>query len=167
MSVRASYCGGFRSGVRPRGVWRDVARATSKRRMIGTVIPAGWVAGNSLHVACYRDGDAARTAALHALLSSFVVEAQVRARLTTGHMSLGIVRQARVPMLDPSLIDVLSSLAYDAMNGGGLKAEHRLELAVARAYGLTRDEMARLLDDFPKLDEGEREALISAAAWTD
>jgi len=167
MSVRSALCGGFHSAARPRAVWRDVARATSKRRMIGTVIPAGWVAGNSLHVACYRDGDPDRTVALHALLSSFVVEAQVRARLTTGHMSLGVVRQARIPTLTGRLINGLSSLARIAMNGGGMPAEHRLEIAVAKAYGLDRDDMARLLDDFPKLEECEREALTSIAAWTE
>ena len=153
MSVRPSLCAGFHSASRPRAVWRDVARATSKRRMIGTVIPAGWVAGNSLHVACYRDGDADRTAALHALLSSFVVEAQVRARLTTGHMSLGVVRRARMPVLDGRLIEQLSSLARSAMNGGGASVEHRLEIAVAKAYDFNRDDLARLLDDFPKLDK--------------
>lgn len=167
MSVRPALCGGFHSAARPRAVWRDVARATSKRRMIGTVIPAGWVAGNSLHVACYRDGDLDRTVALHALLSSFVVEAQVRARLTTGHMSLGVVRQARMPTLDTCLVDRLSSLVRGAMNGGGVTAEHRLEIAVAKAYGLDRDDMARLLDDFPKLEECEREALTSVTAWTE
>jgi Alw26I/Eco31I/Esp3I family type II restriction m6 adenine DNA methyltransferase len=167
VSVRASLCAGFHSADKPRAVWRDVARATSKRRMIGTVIPAGWVAGNSLHVACYRDGNADRTAALHGLLSSFVVEAQVRARLTTGHMSLGVVRQARVPVLDDRLVTQLSSLARSAMNGGGVAAEHRLEIAVAKAYGLSREEMARLLDAFPKLEDGERDALTSVEAWND
>lgn len=167
MSVRAALCAGFHSAGRPRAVWRDVARATSKRRMIGTVIPAGWIAGNSLHVACYRDGNADRTAALHGLLSSFVVEAQVRARLTTGHMSLGVVRQARVPELDDRLVNQLSSLARSAMNGGGAAAENRLEIAVAKAYGLSREEMARLLDDFPKLEDRERDALTSAEAWND
>jgi Alw26I/Eco31I/Esp3I family type II restriction m6 adenine DNA methyltransferase len=165
MSVRASLCAGFHSADRPRAVWRDVARTTSRRRMIGTVIPAGWVTGNSLHVACYRDGDADRTAMLHGLLSSFVVEAQVRARLTTGHMSLGVVRQARVPVVDGRLTELLSTLARSAMNGGGVAAEHRLEIAVAKAYGLSREEMSRLLDDFPKLKEDEREALTSVEAW--
>lgn len=167
MSVRSSLCTGFHSANRPRAVWRDVARATSKRRMIGTVIPAGWVAGNSLHVACYRDGDPDRTAALHALLSSFVLEAQVRARLTTGHMSLGVVRRAHVPTLDADSIELLSSLARSAMNGEDKSAEHKLEIAVAKAYGLSRDEMIRLLDDFPKLEDWERQALTSVAAWNE
>lgn len=167
MSVHSHLCAGFHSASRPRVVWRDVARATSKRRMIGTVIPAGWIAGNSLHVACYRDGDPDRTTALHALLSSFVVEAQVRARLTTGHMSLGVVRQVRVPMLDATLVDRLSSLTRDAMRSGDAQAEHRLEIAVAKAFQLDRGDMARLLKDFPKLEDWEREALTSAAGWSE
>lgn len=167
MSVHAGLCAGFHSTTRPRAVWRDVARATSKRRMIGTVIPAGWIAGNSLHVACYRDGDPARTAALHAVLSSFVLEVQVRRRLTTGHMSLGVVRQARIPVLNDKLVGNLSSLASIAMNGGGEEAEHRLEVAVAKAYGLNRDELAHLLREFPKLEDREREILTSAAVWSE
>lgn len=167
MSVRPALCAGFQSTKRPRAVWRDVARATSKRRMIGTIIPAGWVAGNSLHVACYLDGDINRTMALHALLSSIVVEAQVRARLTTGHMSLGVVRQARMPALDGRLIKLLSSRSHDAVNNGGVAAEHCLEIAVAKAYGLNREEMARLLDDFPKLEEWERESLTNVEVWNE
>ncbi|MCW2396149.1 MULTISPECIES: N-6 DNA methylase [unclassified Sphingobium] len=167
MSVRPALCTGFHSTSFPRAVWRDVARATSKRRMIGTVIPPGWVAGNSLHVACYRDGKLDRTTALHALLSSFVVEAQVRARLTTGHMSLGVVRQARMPELNDQLVGKLSSIARCAMNGGGSAAEHRLEITVAKAYGLNRADMARLLDDFPKLEDWERDALTSVANWNE
>ena len=167
MSVRSDLCAGFHSAGRPRAVWRDVARATSKRRMIGTVIPAGWIAGNSLHVACYRDGDLRRTTALHALLSSLVVEAQVRNRLTTGHMSLGVVRQTRIPDLDDDLIERLSTLANRVLEGGGVVAEQRLEVAVAKAYGLDRQDMARLLSDFPKLDESERSGLTNSKAWNE
>jgi Alw26I/Eco31I/Esp3I family type II restriction m6 adenine DNA methyltransferase len=167
MSVRSAFCRGFQSSDRPRAVWRDVARSTSKRRMIGTVIPAGWVAGNSLHVACYRDGNLSRTAALHALLSSFVVEAQVRARLTTGHMSLGVVRQARMPVLDAQLVARLSALATHVLGGGGVAVEHRLEIEVAKAYGLDRDDLARLIDDFPKLAPWERDELTRIASWTE
>ena len=167
MSVRPTLCASFHSANKPRAVWRDVARATSKRRMIGTVIPPGWIAGNSLHVACYRDGDSKRTAALHALLSSFVVEAQVRSRLTTGHMSLGVVRQARVPVLHCGLVERLSPLADRAMNGGCASAEYRLEISVAKAFGFNREDFARLLDDFPKLDHVERQALTNAEVWND
>lgn len=165
MSVLPSLCTGFHSTAHPRAVWRDVARATSKRRMIGTVIPAGWVAGNSLHVACFRDGNLDRTLTLHALLTSFVVEGQVRARLTTGHMSLGIVRQAHVPHLSRGLVAKLAPLARDTIAARDASSEHRLEVAVAKAYGLDRHQMARLLDDFPKLDGQERDALTCAIAW--
>ena len=76
--------------------------------MIGTIIPAGWVAGNSLHVAYYRDGDPVRLRALYAVLSSLVFEFQVRCRLATGHMSLGIVRSSRVPTLNDGWIRLLA-----------------------------------------------------------
>lgn len=163
VSVRPDLCTGFHSIRHPRAVWRDVARSSSKRRMIGTVIPAGWVAGNSLHVACFRDGDTERTLALHALLSSLVLEAQVRARLTTGHMSLGVVRRARVPTLDARLVGSLASLARRAMTDEAVVPH--LEIAVARAYGLNRDDMMTLFSDFPKLDQLERDTLTDARSW--
>ena len=164
MSVRAELCSRFHSVSRPRAVWRDVARATSRRRMIGTVIPAGWVAGNSLHVACYRDGNLMRTNALHGLLSSLVLEAQVRSRLSTGHMSLGVVRQARVPALTQRQTRSLAQLAERSMKGEG-HAELQLEIAVAKAYGLARGDMAQLLDQFPKLGEEERARLMDCSLW--
>lgn len=167
MSVRAERCASMHSIRFPRAVWRDVARATSRRRMIGTVIPAGWVAGNSLHVACFRDGDIDRTMALHAMLSSLVVEAQVRARLTTGHMSLGVVRQARLPALDGRLVRSLLPLVKAATRDGSVEAELRLEIAIAKAFGLDRHEMQRLLEDFPKLDASEKATLTNPSAWCD
>lgn len=140
-------------------VWRDVARASQRRRMIGTLIPPFWVAGNSLHVAYFRDGNGDRLRALYAVVSSLVFELQVRARLGTGHMSLGAVRQARVPRLVTSLVRRLSALVRSGAD------EARLEVAVARAYGLDREDMRALAAEFPKLTEEDRSALLSSSLW--
>ena len=167
VSVRQELCGSFHSIAQPRAVWRDVSRASQRRRMIGTVIPAGWVAGNSLHVACFRDGNMERTIALHGLLSSLVLELQVRSRLSTGHMSLGIVRQARIPELNSATVRQLSSLAEKAIKAqGGVTSEDALEIAVARIYGMDRDAMVTLLDQFPKLNDADRSRLTAINAWS-
>lgn len=163
-SVAAQFCQGFNSADKPRAVWRDVSRPSQRRRMIGAVIPPGWIAGNSLHVACYRDGDLARTKALHALLSSFVVEFQVRSRLATGHMSLGVVRLARVPALTAGVTAELAKLVDRAVAGEGPSAD-RLEILVAKCYGLSRNDMAQLLDSFPKVDEEETSRLLAPVHW--
>lgn len=163
-SVRAELCANFPSMDKPRAVWRDVSRASQRRRMIGSVIPRGWVAGNSLHVACFRDGDLQRTQALHAILSSFVLEFQVRSRLATGHMSLGAVRAARAPRLSPALSMRLAKLV-DRATGGDARAADQLEIAVARAYGLSRNDMITLVDSFPKVDDAEKSRLLAQDNW--
>lgn len=162
-SVLPGLARGFRSAAFERVVWRDVSRSSQRRRMIGTIIPAGWVAGNSLHVAHFRDGDPDRLRALHAVLSSFVLELQVRSRLATGHMSLGVVRGVRVPRLGTATVARLAAEARTALADGGDRAG--LEAAVAQAYGLGRDAMAAVIDQFPKVDAAEREAVLSPALW--
>ncbi|MHB0679192.1 hypothetical protein ACX4MV_11445 [Roseomonas mucosa] len=163
-SVLPALASRFRSTRFERIAWRDVARASQRRRMIGTVIPAGWVAGNSLHLAHFRDGDPERLRALHAVLSSFVLELQVRSRLATGHMSLGIVRMARIPPLEGSVVRKLARVGEAALAHGG-EAQASLEVAVARAYGLDREAMAAVISQFPKVDAAERDAVLAPALW--
>ncbi len=153
----------LRSAAFDRVAWRDVSRASQGRRMIGTIIPAGWVAGNSLHVAHFRDGNADRLLALHAVLSSFIFEHQVRSRLATGHISLGIVRAARVPVMGRRTVASLAAHARAAMTAGE-EASARLEVAVARAYGINRDTLAAIIDQFPKVDPSERQAVLELDA---
>jgi len=163
-SVRRELACRFDSIARPRAVWRDVSRASQRRRMIGTVIPPGWVAGNSLHVGCYRDGDLRRTYALHGILSSFVLEFQVRCRLATGHMSLGIVRDTHIPALDRRLEERLGDEAMRLATGARIEAD-RMEVLVARAYGLERDSFALLLDSFEKVTDDEKALLLDKRLW--
>lgn len=164
-SVKPELAKKIRSAAHQRLVWRDVARASSKRRMIGTVIPAGWVTGNSLHVAYVTDGDEERLLALYAVIMSMAFEAQVRARLSTGHMSLGIIRAARVPEFDRRTRQRLARAARLALSREP-GAERRLEVEAARAYGLGRESMGFVLGYFPKMTKGEADAILAPAAWS-
>jgi Alw26I/Eco31I/Esp3I family type II restriction m6 adenine DNA methyltransferase len=161
-SVRAEFANRLESVARPRAVWRDVSRASQKRRMIGTVIPKGWVAGNSLHVGCYWDGNHNRTYALQGILSSLLLEFQVRCRLATGHMSLGVVRDAHVPKLDEQLA---SRLAEEAKRVAAGSAADGLEVLVAHTYGFGREAFARVLESFEKISGEERERLLDKRLW--
>ncbi|WP_425987722.1 hypothetical protein [Afipia sp. DC4300-2b1] len=163
LSVRASLVKGFHSIAFERIVWRDVARSSQGRRMIGAIIPPGWVAGNSLHVTYFRDGDPQRLRALYAVLSSLIFEFQVRSRLATGHMSLGIVRLARVPLLSGRTLSDLAKATETILWKG--EDDANLEVAAARAYGLTREQFAEIIAHFPKLDIGKREAMLAAPLW--
>jgi hypothetical protein len=163
MSVRADLARGLRSVEHRRFVWRDVARASSKRRMIGTVIPEGWVTGNSLHVGHTR-GHNDLLLALHGVMSSLTFEAQVRTRSSTGHVSLGVVRATRVPALAPEMLNAIAEAAHAAVLGK-FGAEARLEVRVARAYGLGRAEMECVLSQFPKVLGRERDDVLDAELW--
>ena len=146
-----------------RVVWRDVARSSQARRMIVGMIPPNWVAGNSLHVAFFRDDDVFRLKALYAILSSYVFEFQVRTRLSTGHMSLGVVREGRLPNLTPSLVDKLAAVTSKVILD---KKQHaKYEVTVAKSYGLSRENFAEIIDAFPKLDPDERIALLNPQLW--
>lgn len=163
-SVQHEYAYRFDSITRPRVVWRDVSRASQRRRMIGAVIPPGWVAGNSLHVGCFRNGDLRRTYALHGILSSFVLEFQVRCRLATGHMSLGVVRDAHVPVLDGRLEAQLGEEAIRLSGAAEIECG-RMEVMVAQACGLKRDAFALLLDSFEKVRGDEKARLLDKELW--
>lgn len=164
MSVHQDFASRIKSARFHRAVWRDVSRSSQKRRMIGAVIPPGWIAGNSLHVAHFRDGDLRRTLALHAVLSSFVLEFQVRSRLATGHMSLGVVRKARVPELKACTVELLSD-ALDGLDPTEPCSAAKLEVTVAKAYGLDRNSFEAIIDCFEKVDDAERRELLSSRHW--
>lgn len=119
-----------------RVAWRDVSRRSQRRRVQATIIPAGVVTGNSVHVAYFRDDDDSRLLAILALLNSTPVELQVRSGLGTGHVSLGVIRAVRIPDLrSESDVMMLASLARQVLDGDSSAIE-RIESAVAKLYGL-------------------------------
>ena len=146
-------------------VWRDVARPNQKRRMHATIIPPGQVTGNSLGVAYYRDNDVRRLKALLGIFNSLVFEGQARTYLATAHVSLGAVRQVRVPSLDDTTIDRLSSLVELCLKGS-TESELDIEVFVAKLYGLSQNEFAELLVSFEKIEEPEKAALLADHRWS-
>jgi Alw26I/Eco31I/Esp3I family type II restriction m6 adenine DNA methyltransferase len=131
-----------------RVAWRDVSRRSQARRMLATIIPAGVVTGNSLHVAYFLDDNHLRLQALLGVLNSLTFEFQLRSRLGTGHVSLGTVRELRVPNLDDAkFVRKVSQLVGRALTGDS-SAEAAIEIAVADAYCLSEEERAILINHF-------------------
>lgn len=67
-------------------VWRDVSRPNQKRRIHATVIPPGYVTGNSLGVLHDWRRSSEQLLWLLGVVSSLTFEYQIRALLSTGHI---------------------------------------------------------------------------------
>lgn len=143
-------------------VWRDVSRASQKRRMIATIIPQGWVAGNSLGVAYFKDGNHHDLLIVLGIISSLVFEFQLRAHLATGHISLSSLRKACLPSRSQfkNYSDLLVSMEKLLK-----KYDRSLELFVEsyvakNVYNLCRDEFSIILEQFPKITENEKKEIL-------
>jgi Alw26I/Eco31I/Esp3I family type II restriction m6 adenine DNA methyltransferase len=145
--------------------WRDVARPNQKRRMHATIIPPGWVTGNSLNVAYFRDENIDRLKALLGIFNSLVFEAQIRAYLATGHISLGAVRQVRIPRLSDSKVIKRLSRLVDRCMAGDASSLITLEVTVAQLYSMTKDDLGLLLSSFEKIGNDEASILLSCKDW--
>ncbi len=141
-------------------IWRDVSRSSQKRRLIATIIPPMNITGNSLHVAYFKDDNIKKLRALLAIMNSLVFEAQVRAFSSTNHVSLGVIRETRLPKLKDRDVEELSQLVK---NYEGAESEIDLELKVAQLYGLSYEDFNSILSLFEKISVEEKERLLIKA----
>ena len=142
-------------------VWRDISRPNQKRRLIATLLPPGIVAGNSLGVAYFRDGDVATLKTFLGVMSSLVFEFQLRSHLATGHVSLSSLRKVRIP--DRPSLEAMASVRaeVEVVLANPQQSLARLEALVAQqAYALDADEFDAILRSFPKLGNDEREEIM-------
>lgn len=146
-------------------IWRDVSRPTQKRRVIATIIPSGYVTGNSLGVLySHKIQDQKMLMMLLGLLSSFMFEFQLRAYLATAHVSAGILRKIRIPNWDKNFIAKISELVDQRLKGDQ-RSEIDLEVVIAKAYGFDRKQFSEILSIFPKINSEEKEALLTHNLW--
>jgi DNA-cytosine methyltransferase len=128
-------------------VWRDVARQSSVRRMIVTLLPAGYVTGNSLNVLTVKVGQEHLLKALLAVLNSTIFEAQVRASISTNHLSVGAIRKIRVPdLMNAIFFTEIGRLVEDHINTPTDQTAAFIDTAIARWYGLPDEIYTGLLD---------------------
>lgn len=144
-------------------VWRDVSRRSQHRRMIATIIPPGLVAGNSLGVTYFRDGNKLRLRVLLGLMSSLCFEIQLRAILATGHVSLSALRRVHLPNpnMDSSLIALLCQLVENRLTDVP-GSDFEVEAVAAKLYGLDEETFVRLLECFSGLPAEERMGIMTA-----
>lgn len=146
--------------------YRDVAASTNRRTLIAAVLPAGTLSIHTVFCAKTPLDDEGRWA-LCAILNSFVADWMVRLRVST-HVTTAIVE--RLPVPDPGrskprqaeLARLARQLAH--LEGGPrrLQAEARLQAIAASLYGVDRDELDVVLERFPLVDAGVKDATRAA-----
>jgi len=135
-------------------VWRDVSRDSQVRRIKATLLPPGYICGNSLGVIYGENDKLSCLKVLLAIMNSLIYEYQARSMLVSNHVAAGIVKQIHVP--EPENTDKLISLVDRQL--AGKNAESAIEIEVAKMYGLTPDEYNIVVDSF-NLPEDDKASL--------
>ncbi|MEN3971582.1 N-6 DNA methylase [Sphingomicrobium sp. XHP0235] len=148
-----------------RVVWRDVSRPSQKRRVHSCIIPPNYVAGNSLGIARFASQSSNLPDTWMAILNSLVFEIQIRAILSTNHVSQGAIRKCAVPYKlfeDEALRSKIAGLAKQP----SIDQCIAMEVAVAKGYGLGRADFEAILTAFNKFSEEEKCAYLKKEIWS-
>jgi Alw26I/Eco31I/Esp3I family type II restriction m6 adenine DNA methyltransferase len=144
--------------------WRDVSRPNQKRRMQVACVPQGWVTGNSLGVGYFRYRSRKYLLALLGVFNSLIFELQLRAKLHTPHVSLGVLRECLIPweiFEDARLLEAIADQVETLLKVPSFELEARLERQIAKVYGLDSEHFKEVLKAFPKLSSLELEVLTA------
>lgn len=134
--------------------WRDVSRQSMPRRMQATIIPPGTVTGNSVNIALiHGDNNDEVLRALLAIINSSIFEMQSRLLISTNHLSVGAVRNFRVPNIkDRKVISCISNSLTQYELTPTLENLYALECEVAYCFGLKLDDLEIIFDFLRKKD---------------
>ncbi len=142
--------------------WRDVSRASQKRRMQATLLPPGTITGNSLGIVYIPKASHEVMCFLLAVMNSMVFEFQARRQLVTNHVASGVLRNIPIPAVQEHFIAKIAPLVDDILYGHADTADE-LECLVGVAYGLSCNEFLRIVKTF-SISEEEWVKLSSIAS---
>ena len=136
-------------------VWRDVSRDSQVRRIKATLLPPGYICGNSLGVIYGKEDALPYMKMLLAIMNSLIYEFQARSLLVSNHVSAGVVKQIHVP--EPIIDDEIIRLVDSQLAGNNVERE--LEVRTALLYNLSSDEYESVVSSFGITDE-EKQQLV-------
>lgn len=125
-------------------VWRDVSRDSQTRRIKATLLPPGFICGNSLGVIYGSSDSLPYLKMLLAIMNSMIFEYQARGMLVSNHVSAGIIKQIHVP--NPVIIPEIVDMVDRQLQGEDM--EMMLELEIAKLYGISSNEYEIIINSF-------------------
>ena len=165
-----------------KGYWmayRLIASSTNERTLICTIIPPGYVCGNS--IAIVRNGELKNLCYLTGVLNSFVVDYLIRQKVSA-NVNMFYFLELPVPRLDSgpeyeSIAKMTAQLVAVSDEFNELKKEFslkygvttdkdretiraRLDVVVAKLYGITKEELAYIMTKFPIVDEKYKKKVL-------
>ena len=159
--------------------YRLIASSTNYRTFISTIIPPGYVCGNSLAIIklpslkelCYLCG----------VMNSFVIDYFIRQKVSA-NINMFYFLETPVPrLLSGALFDtiarktaqlVCTTAEFDQLRKEmgiphGLKDENdrllaraQLDVAVAKLYGISKEDLAYILEKFPNVEPKQKELVL-------
>ena len=74
------------------------------------------------------------------------------------------MKKMRVPKWSADMEQNISKLVKNRL-AGDIQAEEKLEVLIAKSYGLNRGQFGNVLSAFPKVTLAEKNALLSNRIW--
>ena len=143
----------------------DVTGQTNERTILATMIPEGTVCGNKVPTLLFGDNPGPLPWSWLAIANSFVFDWMAR-RIVTTTVNYFLLMSLPMPLIDPrgpeardlarrakELQRLDSNPSLDLSRVASLRAE--LDAKVARLFGLSRNDLALVLADFPLLDRNQ------------
>jgi hypothetical protein len=145
----------------PRLAYRDVSAAGNRLSLIAAVVPADVVTTHTLFCLRQPNLPLEHQHFLCALFNSYVLNAIVRL-LMGQHVTTRLVEDLPAPPWTGSSEqrEIAAAAGRLSRSRGRPQDEAGTQAAVARLYGLTRGELADLVEGFPLIPEADRRAAV-------
>lgn len=160
--------------------YRDVASSTNYRTVISTIIPPGYVCGNTINIV--RLSNLKYLCFLCGMMNSFVIDFFMRQKVSA-HVNMFSFLETPIPRLssgkefDAIVRKVVQLVAvtpeFDTLKrevgvehaltneNDRMQARAQLDAMVAKLYGVTKEELEFILKQFPIADEKQKEMVLN------